>query len=278
MSSAALGPHHSEGILPSFAIAYQPIVNVPSRRIAAYEALVRGLDGTPYPQVVAGMDAATLRRFHRKTAEDAIRRAVSLGLPSRKASLTINLQPDLDPMALNAEFLRAVAIRYGLPVNRIVLELTEDHRLTYAELLDILNRNKAAGFPSAMDDFGAGYSGLTSLATINPDILKLDRALVSDIDTNQAKQKIVGAFVRVCSSLRIVLIAEGIQTLAECRVLRKLGIKLMQGYFFSRAVIGQLPRFEDCMVGQTSGHFKQRGRREDSGLKLAAIISQTKTA
>jgi len=270
--------------LPAFAIAYQPIVNLPSRRVVAYEALVRGPGGISYPQLIAGMNARTLRSFHRHTAEEAIRCAVALGLAKRKASLTVNLQPDLDPDAVNAEFLRAAAIRHGLPIDRIVVELTEDHKLTLLQVHEILNRNKAAGFASAMDDFGAGYSGLTSLVECRPEILKLDRALVSAIDRHQIKQKIVGAFVRVCNSLQMMLIAEGVETIEECRILRRLGVKIMQGYLFSRPVIAELPRFDQCKPMRALRNFGRRKSQADSGLHVitwnssGVIIPQAKTA
>jgi EAL domain-containing protein (putative c-di-GMP-specific phosphodiesterase class I) len=254
--------------LPQFTIAYQPIVNVPARRVVAYEALCRGGHGTSYPQMVASMDRPTLQLFQRHIADDAIRRAVALGLAHRNASLTLNLQPDLHPDALNAEFIRVAAARHGLPHNRIVVELTEDHHLQLSDLRELLKRNKAAGFVSAVDDFGAGYSGLTHLTECRPDILKLDRALITDINDHLVKQKIVGAFVRVCKALRMVLVAEGIETLEECRTLRRLGITLMQGYFFSHPVIGALPRFEECVVAQSMKDLGRRSRQEDSQLRV----------
>ena len=254
--------------LPSFTIAYQPIVNVPSRRVVAYEALTRGANGASFLQLVAEMDPETQRRFHRRTAEESIRGAVALGLSRRNASLTLNLQPDLHPDALNTEFLRSAAVRHGLSPSRIVVELTEDHRLTLPQLRELLNRNKAAGFISAMDDFGAGYSGLTYLAECRPDILKLDRALICDIDASDAKQKIVGAFARVCKALHMVFMAEGVETLDECRTLRRLGVTIMQGYLFSRPVIGALPRFEDFMLNRSTKGLGRRNLLADSGLRV----------
>jgi len=261
--------------LPPFAIAYQPIVNLPARRVVAYEALVRGVGNVSYPDLIAGMDPDTLYAFHRCIADETIRCAVDLGLSERKASLTINIHPDLDPRALRPDELRAMAIRHGLPVSRILIELTEDHRLTLPQLHEILNRNKAAGFATAMDDFGCGYSGLASLAECRPDILKLDRALVKDIDNNEVKQKIVGAFVRVCQSLRMVLIAEGIETLDECRMLRHLGIKFMQGYFFSRPVIGSLPRFEECNGEQPIANYGRKKSQMDSAFVVISWNENT---
>jgi EAL domain-containing protein (putative c-di-GMP-specific phosphodiesterase class I) len=252
--------------IPPFAIAYQPIVNVPARRVAAYEALVRGPQGISYPELVAGMDRRTLRFFHHKAAEETISRAVALGLAERKASLTINILPDRDPAALNAQSIRELAQFYGLPVNRIILEMTEDHHLSLAELTELLGENRAAGFASAMDDFGAGYSGLTALVDCRPDVLKLDRALIRDIDHSAAREKIVGAFVKVCHALGMTLVAEGVETLAECRKLRTLGIKYMQGFFFSRPVVNALPRFEHCVGIHSLEPFRGRKKVEDSGL------------
>jgi EAL domain-containing protein (putative c-di-GMP-specific phosphodiesterase class I) len=169
-------------------------------------------------------------------------------------------------------------------MHRIVVELTEEHNLNLMQLREILDRNKSVGFATAIDDFGAGYSGLTSLATCRPEVLKLDRALISDINADDVKQKIVGAFVRVCISLKMVLIAEGVETLDECRTLRRLGIKFMQGYFFSRPVIAALPRFEECVITQSLASLGRRRNLEESGLRVynwsefAAITHQAGNA
>jgi EAL domain-containing protein (putative c-di-GMP-specific phosphodiesterase class I) len=254
--------------LPAFAIAYQPIVNVPARRVVAYEALVRGPHGISYPQLVAGMDSDTLRRFHCQAAAEAIRCAVELGLAQRKASLTLNLLPDLEPGALAAPYIREVAEHYGLPAEKIIIELTEDHKLSLADLHVILRRNGHEGFASAMDDFGAGYSGLTAFVECRPEVLKLDRGLIRNIDGNEARQKIVGAFVRVCNSLQMTLVAEGVETLDECRRLRKLGVKYMQGFLFSKPVINALPRFAECDISEGLQSLKGRRVPEDSRLMI----------
>jgi len=216
------------------------------------------------------MDSDTLRRFHHATAEEAIRCAVQLGLSERKASLTINLTPDLHPGALNAEFIRKVAERHGMPIDQIVLELSEDHKLNMDQFRDFFCFNRAAGLMSAMDDFGAGYSGLAALVECRPDILKLDRALVSNIDASEARQKIVGAFVRISAALGMILIAEGVETLAECRQLRQLGIWYFQGYFFSRPVINALPRFEECAGMRDLQSMRRRRPSPDSRMFLPA--------
>jgi EAL domain-containing protein (putative c-di-GMP-specific phosphodiesterase class I) len=231
---------------PNFCIAYQPIVNVPARRVVAYEALVRGHHNMSYPQLTAGMCQRTLRQYHRMMAEEAIRAAVALGLAERKSSLTLNLQPDIDENALDPDFVRATAERFGLPSRRIVLEITEDQRLPILEMRKLIHWIRSSGFSVAIDDFGAGYAGLTAFVETHPEILKLDRELIQSIEMDEGRRKVVSAVVRIAASLRVVLVAEGVETLAECRTLRLLGIKLMQGYFFSKPVINELPRFEQC--------------------------------
>ncbi len=170
-----------------------------------------------------------------------MRRAVELGLVELNASLCVNLQPDLHPSALDADFILKAANRYGLAPSNILLEFTEDHRLPIPEYRQLLNRNKQAGFATGMDDFGAGYSGLTALVECRPEVLKLDRALIRGIDTSDTRQKIVAAFAKCCDALDMRLIAEGIETPGECQMLVDLGITHMQGYLFSHPVLDALP-------------------------------------
>ena len=231
--------------LPAFVIAYQPIIDAAERRIVAYEALTRSPAGLTYPQLTSGMDSATLHAFDRATAAQAIRRAAELGIADLDVSLSINLQPDLADGALNAEYLLEIAAECGLPPSSILLELTEDHKLTLSHLRELLARNHAAGFCTAVDDFGAGYSGLTMLVDCRPELLKLDRGLIRGIDSSDPRQRIVSAFVSICESMQITLVAEGVETEAECAMLRHLGIDYMQGYLFSHPVVDQLPQLSN---------------------------------
>jgi EAL domain-containing protein (putative c-di-GMP-specific phosphodiesterase class I) len=216
------------------------MVDVESRSIIAYEALTRGTNGISYPQLVAGLDKAALRAFHRRSAAVAIRRAAELGLLSLNASLSINLQPDLHPDALDAAFVAEVAHTCGLTPANILLEFTEDHRLPVPEYKQLIERNKTAGFATGMDDFGAGYSGLTALVECRPEVLKLDRALIKGIDTCDTRQKVVQAFANCSKALNMRLIAEGVETREEAEMVRSLGITHMQGYLFSKPIVDTL--------------------------------------
>lgn len=93
----------------------------------------------------------------------------------------------------------------------------------------------------AIDDFGAGYSGLNMLADFQPDIVKLDLKLVRNIDSHGPRQAIVRAVTQCCADLGIDLIAEGVESIAEYRFLKRAGIQMFQGYLFAKPVFQQLP-------------------------------------
>ena len=93
---------------------------------------------------------------------------------------------------------------------------------------------------TALDDFGAGYSGLNALVDLNVDVLKIDMYLARDIDANHRKHAIVRGIVATCQELGIKVIAEGVETAREFTVLRDLGINLFQGYYFARPAYERL--------------------------------------
>ena len=101
-------------------------------------------------------------------------------------------------------------------------------------LVNIFQEYHRFGFRTAIDDFGAGYAGLTLLSEFQPDIIKIDMELVRNIDTSLAKQAIVRGIVSMCATLDIRVLAEGIETPQERDLLHKAGIDLMQGYLFCR--------------------------------------------
>ncbi len=105
---------------------------------------------------------------------------------------------------------------------------------------NIVDYYRQRGFKTAIDDFGAGYAGLNLLAEIQTDIMKLDMALLRNIDTRKSSQIIVRGIVQVCAELGMTVVAEGIETHEEYAVLRDMGIDLFQGYYFARPAFQSL--------------------------------------
>ena len=111
------------------------------------------------------------------------------------------------------------------------LEITESVVLGHAEdTISKMTELKELGISFAIDDFGAGYSGLSLLTRFQPDKIKVDAELVRDIHISGTKQAIVASVVRCCEDLGITVVAEGVETLEEWCWLQSVGIRLFQGF------------------------------------------------
>jgi EAL domain-containing protein (putative c-di-GMP-specific phosphodiesterase class I) len=95
-------------------------------------------------------------------------------------------------------------------------------------------RLRELGYRIAIDDLGAGYAGLSSIVQLQPEIIKLDMALVRGVDADATRQKLVHAMVSLCDEMNIQVIAEGVETPAERDTLSLLGADMMQGYLFAK--------------------------------------------
>ena len=147
----------------------------------------------------------------------------------------------VDPVAFTGGA-REAAERLGFAPARVIFEFTEGDPVEDQDHLGrIIRAYRDVGFRTAIDDFGAGYSGLTLLAKFQPDIVKLDMELIRGIDSDRVRRAIVSSIRRMCDDLGIVLVAEGIETLDEYSVLRDLGVSLLQGFLFARPRVQALP-------------------------------------
>jgi EAL domain-containing protein (putative c-di-GMP-specific phosphodiesterase class I) len=223
----------------AFTYAYQPIVDLESRSIFAHEALVRGVGGEGAQSVLGRVDDANRYRFDQTCRTKAIKGAAALGMTER---LSINFLPNAiyKPEACIRTTL-AAARAYGFPLDRIIFEATEgDPVEDAARLANIFREYKRMGFLTAIDDFGAGYAGLTLLAEFQPDIVKIDMALVRGVDTSKSRQAITHGIMRTCNDLGVQVIAEGVETAEERDFFYSMGVRLMQGYLFSRPAFESL--------------------------------------
>ena len=222
-------------------MAFQPIVNVSTQTVFAYEALVRGKDGAGAGQVLAQIADHNRYAFDQVCRTTAIELAAGLDMAATGANLSINFLPNAvyEPRACIRATL-AAAMRTGFPVNKIIFEFTESEAMDADHILNILRSHRAMGFKTAIDDFGAGYAGLGLLTLFQPDIVKLDMALIRDIDTDPVKRTIVRNTLNMLRDLGVEPVCEGIETPAEQEVLRDLGVDLMQGYLLARPALEAL--------------------------------------
>lgn len=234
-----------DGSALPFAIraAFQPIVDLRSGRVFAWESLVRGENGESAGEILSRVTDENRYAFDQACRVTAIREAVAAGILETGARLSINFLPNAvySPMACIQLTLRA-AREYGFPPDRLIFEFTENERIESDHLRMIIATYQKLGFATAIDDFGAGHSGLGLLAHLQTDIVKLDMELIRGIDESLPKRMIVQSLVRLFRKMKIALVAEGIETAAELETLRGLGIRYMQGYVLARPALGALPR------------------------------------
>ena len=242
MATACEGCREDIPLPFDFAMAFQPIVDMPGQRIWGYEALVRGPEGQSAFSILDKVSDETRYRFDQAARVMAIETAGAL-FAGRDLRLSINFMPNAvyEPSACIQKSL-AAAKRVGYPHENLMFEFTEDERIADVDhVRKIVETYRALGFTTAIDDFGSGYAGLGLLARLQPDLLKIDMDLVRDIHLSRAKQAIVAGIVGIARALDIRVIAEGVETDNELIMLRSAGISLFQGYLFAKPSLMSLP-------------------------------------
>ncbi len=173
-------------------------------------------------------------RAHGKAAElesAALRTALKAraALPAN-CFLTLNVSPEL----LTSECIRSVWRDEG-KLGGLIVELTEQTPIdSYVELEPDLNQLRAAGALIAVDDAGAGYAGLRHLLALRPSMIKIDRALIQDVDRDEAKRALIGMLGAFASRVDAWILAEGVERAEELEALVSLGVPLVQGYYLAR--------------------------------------------
>jgi EAL domain-containing protein (putative c-di-GMP-specific phosphodiesterase class I) len=216
--------------VPEFSYAVQPIVDIVARKVYSYEALIRGRANEPALRIFERVPAHAKYQFDQDSRMAAIALAAQLGLNSR---LNLNFLPQgLCASDAAVASTLAAASRHGLTIDRVILEVTEGEVIAdYAHLGRQLNKFRGMGLKVAIDDFGAGYSGLNMLADFQPDQIKIDMNLVRGIERNGPRQSIVRALLQVCGELGIDVIAEGVESPEEYTWFAERGVRLFQGYY-----------------------------------------------
>jgi EAL domain-containing protein (putative c-di-GMP-specific phosphodiesterase class I)/CheY-like chemotaxis protein len=211
-------------------MAFQPIIDVARNRTFAYEALVRTDEVSLARPDVLIATAERLGRIHDlgRTVRAAVARAAS-GVPD-DALIFVNVHG----LELTDEDLFSDSCALAPIAPRIVLEITERIGLDAVAGPARVAMLRKCGYRIAVDDLGAGYAALGALATLEPEIVKLDMSLVRDVDQHPTKRRVVGAIATLCRELGSRVVAEGVETQAELRAVRDAGVELLQGFLLGR--------------------------------------------
>ena len=227
-------------IVPEFTMAFQPIVDMDAADVYAFEALVRPLGGGSAYDVLSRITEENRYAFDQACRVKAITLAARLEM---SALLSINFLPNAvyQPAACLVKTFEA-AERARFPLHHLIFEVTENEpSRDIGHLQRIFAEYKRHGMLTAIDDFGAGHSGLNMLADFQPDVIKIDMALIRAINTDPVRYEITRAVIDLCARLHISVVAEGVETLDEAVMLRMLGVRLFQGYLFAKPVVEELP-------------------------------------
>jgi EAL domain-containing protein (putative c-di-GMP-specific phosphodiesterase class I) len=218
---------------PAFSYAFQPIVDVLTHEVFSYEALIRGAGNEPAYQILNAVAEGARYQFDQASRMAAVRLAATLGLSTH---INLNILPgSLFSPQVSVDATLEAALLSGIPIDRVILEVTEGEAIAdHGKFAGLLNAYRGKGLKVAIDDFGAGVSGLNLLADFQPDQIKVDMNLVRGIERDGPRQAIVRAIVQVCGDLGIDVIAEGVESFAEYTWFANQGVRLFQGYLFAK--------------------------------------------
>jgi diguanylate cyclase (GGDEF)-like protein/PAS domain S-box-containing protein len=261
----------------------QPIVSLADGSTYGYESLLRGRVGER--EFSGGEIVAAARAHGAIFTLDLVGRTIALeqGMPklSGEEVLFVNFTPTAiyDP-AICLRTTWAIARRHGVPLDRICFEVVETEQYPDVSFLSrILDEYRAHGAMVALDDLGAGHSSLTYLEALRPDVVKLDRALVSGIDADPSRQRLVGALIDYAHELDARVVAEGIETEAELAVVAELAADLGQGWYLGRPaaepVRGERRLVLDAKAGHSPGATLEIRDRALSSATSGVVIADS---
>jgi diguanylate cyclase (GGDEF)-like protein len=214
-----------------FEYAYQPIVGAKDHSIFGYEGLCRPKDATftnPGELFHAAERAGRINELGRVLREICVEPIDDLPEP---AFLFVNLHP----LEITQELADETATGLAKHARRIVLEITETAALKdFEHLRKLRTKLREQGFRIAVDDLGSGYSGLNSLALLEPEFVKLDMAMLRNIESKSRSARLIRHILEYANGEGIRVVAEGIETVEERDVVTDLGCHFLQGFFFAR--------------------------------------------
>jgi len=220
-------------------IAFQPIVDIHSGTLFGVEALLRGTDTLGFESIESFFDRLfeenTLYTFDLALREKVIKKFCTID-SHQEIKLFYNLDNRLFGMAdFSKGNTSRILKRHGLDHKSMVFELSEHNEIVNIDNFTRLMRHYAhEGFCVAIDDFGIGQSGFKMLYHATPNIIKIDRFFLSDIDSDQKKKLLARNMVQLSTLMGCRVIAEGVETQAEFLVCKEIGCHLVQGYFIQR--------------------------------------------
>ena len=239
---------------------FQPIINVRNGEIYAYEALMR-VDTRPVIQPLVVIKYAGL--FNRLyDIEYATFNNVLDYLNKHAASIKSDAKIFINSIPgqrMKSKDMKEVAEKAKAFAGRLVVELTEQSEIDEKELTLLKNDYIKAGFETAVDDYGSGYSNVSNLLRYMPNYVKIDRALLANIQDSPQKQHFVRDIIEFSHDNNILALAEGVETAEEVETVIKLGIDLIQGFYIARPSARMIKAIPEAVKDEIVRYCMSRG-------------------
>ncbi|MBU1229122.1 MAG: EAL domain-containing protein [Proteobacteria bacterium] len=228
--------------------AFQPLVSIKRKALLGVEALARcsapGENIPPLEMFRMAGEAGRLLEFDRLCRKKALEAFAPIHALDRGLIVSLNV----DGHAIDAEAARSGTLiglvkSLGISPNNVLIEIVESRAKDSKALEEFVGIHRKNGFLIALDDLGAGHSNLDRIPLLKPDVLKLDRSLVSGVDGHMTKLEVVKSFVQMASRLGALALAEGVERQEDILRLLEIGVDVFQGYYFGRPAM-RMPRPE----------------------------------
>ena len=223
-------------------MALQPIVDLRTGQVIGHEALVRGPAGSQWEAPDEIVRRARRGRQGRQLEEACKRLALTTGRQALDGDqllfMNVDLRYDMWPTDADGNEVHP---------DRLAIEVSEQQEvLGHPHAVERLHRWREAGHRIILDDFDTGHSSLGMVLAIQPDMIKIDRSLVGGLDTNPRRRIVIEACLGLMKKLGIAVIAEGIETVEELRVLGEVGAEYGQGFLLGLPAAHPMP--SPCQV------------------------------
>ncbi|KUO52360.1 MAG: hypothetical protein APF76_04815 [Desulfitibacter sp. BRH_c19] len=209
----------------------QPIINLQANSIEGWEMLTRGPLGTTLEMPSRLFSYARRKKKMRQLEYQCLNNSLmATQMLNSKSKVFINISSLIFCEKLD------MITNYAADLNNcsIVLEITESHKSNISRVIDAANWYKSKGISIAVDDVSSGYDRLKNILYVKPEYFKLERDLIMDCHKNIDKRIMIKSLLLMGNKLGSRVIAEGVETKYEVNILRSLGVKLCQGYYFSK--------------------------------------------
>jgi diguanylate cyclase (GGDEF)-like protein/PAS domain S-box-containing protein len=228
-----------------FHLAFQPIVDLASGQLVGAEALLRWTHperGAVSPEIFIPLaeDIGLIGEIGLMVLDEACRQVAAWRRAGLDIYVSVNVSVRQIPDALPPLAVSSMLKQHGLPVEAIVIEITEGVLMSDVTTAQTwIDSLRVAGFRIYLDDFGTGYSSLSYLKRFPMDTVKIDKSFIHDMAADNSDRTLVEAIITMAGSLGLKVVAEGVETASQLDILRQIGCGYGQGYLFSRPVKGE---------------------------------------